>query len=255
MDHLLPIICIHSYDIITTKKLLCTSKSAFAGVKDIWNEKLIYEYPNVEYLWFGNPINLPNAFRQGKITQTQAERNKYSLHEYSDMSKYLSFHNYCSRKINEFCLVFHTCNACISLDNALYEDSSAIRRTLLNINTLQNNTSDYIGFIDLNFKNILNRFAIFESRDSDEWVFIKSFSSTEDVKCFLNTNKEERKDYITPHVYEDLVIDLRGLFPYYVSLDNKHELNKYGDIYVDTSVDGKWYFYEHSLFPSSNFHP
>jgi hypothetical protein len=241
MDQLLPIICIHSYDIVTTKKLLCVSKSAFADFKDIWNEKLIYEYQNFIYLYFGHPINISDAFTQDPVTekpvtQIQVERNKY-----------FSFHNYCLRKINNFCLIYSSLDSrenimLVLLDDALYEDCNVIHRTILRIADNQKLDSKFTEFIHLDFRNIINRFVILESRDCDEWVFQRSCSSIEDVKYFLNTTKEERdgERNIVEHNYEDLVIDLHGIFPYYVSLKNSYEL----DESVDESANGKWYFYQ-----------
>jgi hypothetical protein len=265
MEQLLPIICIHSYNIITTKKLLCVSKSAFVGVKDIWNEKLIYEYSNVNYFYFGYPVNLADVFadKKSQVTQTQVERNKYlpvvnihnnescckylpvvNIHNNESCCKYLSFHNYSVKKINEFCLVFNSSsmpdgNSLGSLDNALYEDCPFIRRTLLKLDEIQKGDDNTTEFIYLNFRDIINRFAIFESRNCGKWIFKISCSSTKEAKCFLEqTKKNSTKDY-----YERLVIDLYGVFPYYVSLQNNYELNEYEDRYVDESVDGKWYFY------------
>jgi hypothetical protein len=253
MEQLLPIICIHSCDIITTKKLLCVSKLGFVDVKDIWNEKLIYEYPNFDYFYFGYPINLADALTQKNITEKNVteknvtEKNvteKNVIKTQLERNKYLSFHNYCSKKLNEFCLMFNVISETFRLDNSLYEDHPIVHRTILGVRKIQNSHGEYTGVIHLNFRNILNRFAIFESRDYDEWVFETSFSSVEDVKYFLNTTKEYRKEDIVEHDYETLVIDLRGLFPYYASLPNKYELNESGDKYLDKSCKKKWYFYE-----------
>jgi hypothetical protein len=45
MNELLTIICIHSRDIITTKKLLCVCKDGF-GDENIWTYKFCYEFPD-----------------------------------------------------------------------------------------------------------------------------------------------------------------------------------------------------------------
>lgn len=91
MDPLLLVpICIHSFDIKTTKNLLCVSKYPFHDI-NIWKLKFNYEFENSTYLDFWN-----------------------------------SYNNYLIRKINNFGIYiqYNWSSREYQIDNLLYEHSS-----------------------------------------------------------------------------------------------------------------------------------
>lgn len=87
MDLLIPL-AIHSYDIITTKKLLCTCK--FDSI-DIWKLKFVYEFPETKYINFHSNDELINSYINYYIRKTD---NFYILLKESTTSPIFGIYEY-----------------------------------------------------------------------------------------------------------------------------------------------------------------
>lgn len=204
LESLLVPIAVHSMDIITTKILLCVSKSAFANT-DIWHIKLKYEFPKAVYINFKNSKN-------------KRDNN---------------FKNYRMRKLGN-CFISYTKDA---IQNTLYQCCNKLQTMNFFLKSSFKNSD--MRFIHIK---ITDRYILIEDDNFNQVGCYPSISEGRHASQMrlLEICKEYR-DYPFKLRIDFYLLDLENMYFYSPNCDANDTNDTNDACYTDCNVETKWY--------------